>query len=246
MSRIVAVIQARIGSSRLPSKVLMDIAGRPMLWHVVNRLNYSSLINNIVIATTTEGEDDAIEGFCAREGIDCYRGSEENVLDRYYQAAKFYKADIIVRITADCPLIDPHVSDKVISGYLKNMSNFDGASNIINRRYPRGLDTEVISLATLEKTWKEAKSPHQTEHVTPYIYEHPELFKLLSIENDVDLSGLRWTVDEEVDLKLVRELYARLYKSGKSFFLDDILQVLTKEPHLVEINKFVKQKKVNK
>lgn len=241
--KIVAVIQTRMGASRLPGKVLMNIAGRPMFWHVVNRLQYSKIISKVVIATTTNKRDDLIEKFCRKEGIDCYRGSEDDVLDRYYQASIFYKADAIVRITSDCPLIDPTVSERVISTYLKNINKIDGSSNVINRTYPRGLDTEVISFSTLERIWNEGKEDYQREHVTVYAYEHPSLFNLQSVENNSNLSDLRWTVDEEDDLKFVREIYKRLYHKEKDVFLmDDVIEVLKREPQLLKINKYVKQK----
>lgn len=241
--KVVAVIQTRMGASRLPGKVLMNIAGRPMFWHVVNRLHYSRIINKVVIATTTNKKDDLIERFCRKEDIDCYRGSEDDVLDRYYQASIFYKADVIVRITSDCPLIDPTVSERVISAYLKNVNKVDGSSNVINRTYPRGLDTEAISFSTLERIWNEGKEDYQREHVTVYAYEHPSLFNLQSVENNSNLSSLRWTVDEEDDLKFVREIYKRLYHKEKDVFLmDDVIEVLKREPQLLEINKHIKQK----
>lgn len=244
--RIVAIIQARMGSSRLPGKVLMEISGKPILWHVVNRLRDCRFLDQIVIATSVDKKDDAIEKFCKDNDISYYRGNEADVLDRYYQTAKDYDADIIARITADCPLIDPKIVDRVITGYFENMTNFDGASNIVNRRYPRGLDVEVVSFSSLERCWEEADKDYQKEHVTPYIYEHPEIFKIYSIEskNNEDLSCLRWTVDEEADLQFVREIYKRLHKPRKLFLMDDVLQVLKKEPYLGRINRCIKQKEV--
>lgn len=239
---VIAIIQARIGSTRLHGKVLMDIEGKPMLWHLINRLKYCKLINKIVIATGITSQNEPIVDFCHRYNIDSYRGSEEDVLDRYYKAAKEYFADVIVRITADCPLIDPEVSDKVIAAYLDNSKDYDGASNIINRTYPRGLDTEVFPFSLIEKIWKESDTDYYREHVTIYVYERNNLFKLYSIENSKDFSYLRWTVDEESDLKFVKEVYKRLYKEGKIFFMRDILNLLAKEPYLQEINRDVRQK----
>ncbi len=242
---IVAIIQARMGSTRLPGKVLMDISGKSMLWHVVNRLKRSEIINNIVVATSVKKEDDVIENHCRQHGIDFYRGSEEDVLDRYYQAAKTYKADVVVRITADCPLIDPNVVDKIICKHLDNMSNSDGSSNAIDRTFPRGLDTEVMKMSVLEQMWERAQEDYQREHVTPYLYEHPEKFEVLSVKDDRNLSNLRWTVDEERDLAFIREIYKRLYKQKDIFLLDDILKLLEIEPNLREINKDVRQKIIN-
>lgn len=166
--RSVAIVQARTGSSRFPNKVLMDIEGRPMLWHVINRLRSSRLIDEIVIATTADKKDDRIEKFCQENSVEFYRGKESDVLDRYYQAAKIYKADPVIRITSDCPLVDPQVTDKAISTYLKNRDDLDAVHISL---YPRGLDTEVFSFRALERTWEEAKEDYQREHVTVYIYE---------------------------------------------------------------------------
>ena len=151
-----AVVQARMGSVRLPGKVLMEIEGSPILWHVVNRLKRSRLIRKIVVATTKDIKDNMIEDYCIKQDIDFYRGSEKDVLDRYYQAASIYQADPVVRITADCPMIDPDIVDKVISGYLADIDNLKGSSNTVKRTYPRGLDTEVISFSALEQIWNSA------------------------------------------------------------------------------------------
>jgi len=241
-ANIVAIIQARLGSSRLPGKVLLDIEGKPMLWHVVDRLKASKAIGKIVVATSLNAENDAIEKFCAKYGILCFRGSEEDVLDRYYRAANAYKADVVVRITADCPFIDPSVTDGVIIKYISGKDSYDGASNTVVRKFPRGLDSEVISYPILEEIWDAANKRHHREHVTAYIYEHPELYRMLSVESDNDLSYLRWTVDEEADLRLVKEVYKRLYRKGHIFMMDDIIGLLDKEPSLKDINRDVKQK----
>ncbi len=242
---IVAIIQARLGSSRLPGKVLMPIIDRPMLWHIINRLKRSKSLNKIVIATTIAKEDNPVAEFCLQNNLDFYRGSEDNVLDRYYQAAKLYRAKIIVRITADCPLIDPEIVDKVVENYIGNAGRFDGSSNVLRRTYPLGLDTEVIPFSILEKLWKIADKGYHREHVTVYLYEHPELFKLSSVENSTDLSHLRWTVDEEADLRFIREIYQRLYQEGEIFLTEDILRILSEQPSLLEINKDVRQKRAN-
>jgi spore coat polysaccharide biosynthesis protein SpsF len=243
-TNIVVIIQARMGSTRLPGKVMQDIVGEPMLWHVINRIKKSKFKKDIVIATTRCSEDDIIEQFCVRENINCYRGSEYDVLDRYYKAARKYNASIVVRITSDCPLIDPLITDRVISAYMDNIRNYDFASNVIKRTYPRGLDTEVMSFLTLEKTWKLAKEYRDREHVTLYIHHNPEEFNILSVENDKDLSYLRWTVDEDLDLLFVKEIYKRLYFSKKVFYTKDILQILEQEHSLIEINKTIRQKDI--
>jgi spore coat polysaccharide biosynthesis protein SpsF len=239
--KTVAIVQARMGSTRFFGKVLEDIEGRPMLWQVINRLRHSRLLHDIVIATSVNHYDDRIEEFCRTGGIYYFRGSEDDVLQRYYHAARKFGADLIVRVTSDCPLIDPNVVDSVISTYLKKRENYDYASNTIKRTYPQGLDAEVFPYAILERCYQEATKGYEREHVTPYIYEHPDIFMLLNVENAQDLSHLRWTVDEESDLRFVREIYKRL-NTQNLFFMEDILRVLEKEPSLAEINKGVKQK----
>ena len=209
-SSVVAIIQVRKGSTRLPGKVLLDIQGKSLLEHFIDRLRVAKLIDNIVIATTTNEKDRGIVEFSQKQDIACYAGSEDDVLDRFYQAARRYKAGIIVRITPDNPFNDPEVTDKVIGYYLKHRDDFDYVSNNIRPTYPEGLDVEVFSFAALEKAWQEAKRPSEREHVTPYIWNHPELFRLANVENDEDLSHHRWTLDYEKDLRFTREVYARL------------------------------------
>ncbi|PKP51251.1 MAG: acylneuraminate cytidylyltransferase [Candidatus Altiarchaeales archaeon HGW-Altiarchaeales-3] len=169
-----------------------------------------------------------------------FRGSEDDVLDRYYKAAKEVNADVVVRMTSDCPLIDPKVSDKVIETFLNN--HCDYCSNCLKRTYPQGLDTEVFSFEALEEAWKEAGEYYQREHVTPYIHENPGKFKLLTVSNDKDLSHLRWTLDTIEDFNFINEIYKRLYNEEKIFYIEDILKILDKEPELIEINKHIKQK----
>lgn len=234
-TNIIAIIQARMGSGRLPGKVLMDIAGKPLLEHVLDRVRLSRLIDKIIIATTTKERDQVILEMAQTWGMESYAGSEEDVLDRFYQAAKMYGADTIVRITPDNPFNDPEATDKVISHYLRNKDNLDYVSNRMKSTYPEGLDVEVFSFEALEKAWKEAKKPSEREHVTPYIWNHPDIFRLANVENDEDLSHLRWTVDTETDLQFTREIYARLYH-GQVFFMKDILALLRAEPELAQIN----------
>jgi len=237
---IVAIIQARMSSTRLPGKVMEDISGKPMLWHVINRIRYSKLIDKIVVATSINKKDDIIENFCKENGIFYYRGDEEDVLKRYYETAKIYNANKIVRITSDCPLIDPEIVDIVIKEHIKD--KVDYTSNTIERTFPRGLDTEVFNFETLKKTNELAKEKYQREHVTIFIYENPHLFKIKNVRNFKDLSDLRWTVDEEKDLIFVREIYKRLYNQGNIFYMRDILEILKKEQDLKKINEMVKQR----
>lgn len=244
--KVVVIIQARMSSTRLPGKVLKRIKDKPMLWHVVNRVKSTNRVNKVVIATTTNKKDDRIEAFCFENRINFYRGSEKDVLDRYYHCAKLSKADIVVRITCDNPFIDPQIIDLVISAYLKNINNYSGASNVIERTYPRGLDTEVFSFDILEIAWKEAKRDYQREHVTNYLYENPERFKLLSVKNKKDLSNFRWTVDEQRDFEFAKIVYDKLYRDKKIFFMKEILDLIEKDPYLANINSDIEQKKILK
>ncbi len=232
---IVAIIQARMGSTRLPGKVLIDIQGKPLLAHVIYRIKEARSINRIAIATTDSGKDKAIIDFAQSQGIPYFIGSEKDVLDRFYQAAKEYGAETIIRITPDDPFKDPEVIDKVVDYYLSHKDEVDYVSNTIKPTYPEGLDVEVFSFNALEKAWQEAKKPSEREHVTPYIWNHPELFRLANIENSEDLSYLRWTLDNEADLKFTQEVYSRLYH-GQVFLMKDILALLRAEPGLVSIN----------
>ena len=223
---IVAIIQARMSSQRLPGKVLMDISGKPMLQHIIDRVNEAKLINDIVIATTTKEEDKSIIQLIADNGMKGYRGSELDVLDRYYQTVARYKRigrtsniNTIVRITSDCPLIDPRIIDKTIEFYLNG--NFDYVSNV--ETYPDGLDTEVFSYNALAKTWKEAKEPRDREHVTSYICSHPKKFKVGLLESGQDFSKYKWSVDTIEDLEFARTIYRKL---GNKFYMEDILKLL--------------------
>ena len=230
-----ACVQARMGSTRLPRKVLKTIVGMPMLWHIIQRLKRSKLIDKIVIVTSIKKRDIPILKFAKNNGVDSYAGSEEDLVDRHFQAAKKFKADILVRITADCPLVDPEIVDKVIQFFLDG--NFDYVSNIIERTYPDGLDVEVFSYSSLEKIWKEAKTPREREFFTVYMRDHPEIFQIGGIKQGEDISYMQWTVDTEKDLKFAREIYKRLYKKNKIFYMKDILSLLKKHPELTEINK---------
>ena len=230
-----AIIQARMGSSRLPNKALLDIEGKPVLWHVINRLSRSNSIDEIILATTISPADDAIENFAKENGVKYFRGSENDVLDRYYQCAKTNGADIIVRITADCPLIDPEVVDKVVDYFKGHIGEYDYVANVIPPTYPDGLDTEVFSFKTLEKAWNEARLTSEREHVTAYIYKNPKKFRLFNVTNDKDYSEFRWTVDTENDLAFVREIYKR-FGGKEMFYMEDIVSLLDKNPEIAAIN----------
>jgi spore coat polysaccharide biosynthesis protein SpsF len=237
--RVVAIIQARMGSTRLPGKVLMDISGRSMLAQVVARARKAQLASEVVVATTTAPIDDAIVDECAWLGVSAFRGSEEDVLDRYYRVALEQEADAVVRITSDCPLIDPAVVDDVVRAFLDAKPDY--ASDTLERTYPRGLDTEVFSLEALCRAWKEANEAYQRAHVTPYFYEQPNLFRLLSVRATADYSAHRWTVDTREDLALVRSIYQKLDPAENTSWLE-VLHLVEREPTLQGINWSVQQK----
>jgi len=196
---IVVITQARVGSTRLPGKIMKKILGKTVLIHDLDRIKEMKTINKIVVATTDLEEDDiivkAVNGYDRNIGI--YRGSECDVLDRYYKAAKEFNATVIVRITSDCPLIDPKVSDLVVEAFLKN--DCDYCCNTLPRTFPHGLDTEVFSFDALEQAWEEAKSPYEREHVTPYIRGDTNKFRRINVKNNDDLTHLRWTLDYPED-----------------------------------------------
>jgi spore coat polysaccharide biosynthesis protein SpsF len=228
-------------STRLPGKAMMDIFGKPMLGRVIDRIKRCKSVSEVIVATTTESSDERIERYCAEQGIGCYRGSQDNVLDRYYKASKLHTADAIVRITSDCPLIDPVITDRVISAYVNNNQKYLGASNVIKRTFPRGLDTEVFSFNAIEYAWKNAKDKPHLEHVTKYLYEN-EKEKILSVENPRDYSSYRWTVDELDDLRFARSIYEGLSDKEGLFLMNDIIDFLAKNKELLKINENVKQK----
>ena len=241
--RIVAIIQARMASSRLPGKVLKEIDGETMLGRVVKRARQANTIDEVVVATTTEPEDAEIEKFCQEHSTPVYRGSLNDVLDRFYQSAKAYRADVVVRLTADCPLLDPGVVDHTVGLFLQG--GFDFAANRLpppfKRTYPIGLDTEVCTFAALERAWQEAKAPYEREHVMPYLYDVDGRFKIFRVDYEKDYGDLRWTVDTPEDLELVRQVFTRLQDKNHFTWLD-VLAVFEREPELAQINGQIQHK----
>ncbi len=257
----VGIIQARMASSRLPGKVLLDIGGQPMLVRVVERTRRAHSLHQVVVATTHEVIDDAIESLCQERGYPCYRGSVHDVLDRYYQAARLYGAEVVVRITADCPLMDAAVVDRTVYAFLGlemgggpsldsvDLSPaalpYDFAANRLpppwGRTYPIGLDVEVCTFAALELAWHEASLPHQREHVMPFFYENPQRFRLLLVNHDVDYGALRWTVDTAKDLDLLRRIYAH-FGGRDDFSWLEVLDLFERQPELRQINAQVAHK----
>jgi spore coat polysaccharide biosynthesis protein SpsF len=217
-----AIIQARMGSTRLPGKVLMNVNGETMLSSLLKQLSYSKLLSRKIIATTTNHEDDIIENFAKSNNVELFRGSSHDVLDRYYQCAKSFSLQHIVRITADNPLIDPEIVDEVISLY--NKSNFDYVNNFTKRTFPYGTEVEIFPFTVLEKVWKNATTPYDREHVTPYIYNNPNEFSLKCMEHDINFSHLRWTVDRMEDLEFVRSICSKIKK--RPILLKDIFNTV--------------------
>lgn len=238
MNHIISIIQARVGSTRFPRKVLKDVAGKPLLWYVIQRVKQARLVDEVIVATTLKKEDDKVVQLASKYNVESFRGSEEDVLDRYYEAAKIHKAEIVVRITGDCPLIDPDIIDEAIKLFLEN--EFDYVSTVFSQgkrkpTFPDGLDVEVFSFQALEKAWKEARLRSEREHVTPYIWKRPRIFKLGGLECDRDLSSLRWSVDYPEDLEFVRQVYRRL--DGEKSRMNDVLVLLETYPEVININK---------
>jgi len=218
-----------MGSSRFPGKTMSELAGHPMLRHVADRVKRARLIDRVVVATTDHAADDPIAQFCEREAIACFRGSESDVLDRFYQAARKHEADAVVRVTADCPLIDPEVVDKVVERYEKG--DCDYACNVLRYTYPDGLDTEVFSFTSLERSWREAKNPADREHVTLYLVNGT--FRTVNVESEIPVppGEYRWTVDYPSDLEFVRKIYSELSGRGR-FGFKEVLQLLKERPDL--------------
>ena len=237
---VVAIIQARMGSTRLPGKVLLDLGGRTMLARVVRRTGRAALVDEVVVATSTAAADEPIIEQCRRLSVACFRGNEQDVLDRYYRAAAARAAEAVVRVTSDCPLIDPDLIDRVVGAFLDERPDY--AANILQRTWPRGLDTEVMSVSTLNRAWREASEPYQRTHVTPYVYQHPEQFRLLSVTHHEDLSDGRWTVDSQADLDFVRAVYRRM--DDDAFSRHDVCRLLSEEPFLADLNRHVSQKQL--
>lgn len=233
-----------MNSSRLPGKVLRPVLGRPLLAYPLERLRRVTSADAVCIATTVGREDDAIVDFCLREGVESFRGSEQDVLERYAQAAAASGAETVVRVTADCPLIDPAVVDRTIRFFLDAKGGYDYVSNVLERTYPRGMDCEVFSAALLNRAHREARTPREREHVTPFFYENPAQFRLGSVTHPEDLSRFRWTVDTPQDWTLIEKILTALYPAKPRFTLQDVLDLLAQHPDWPAINQDVRQKTV--
>jgi len=231
---MIAILQARVSSTRLPGKVLEDILGEPMIFRQIERALRSGRIEGLMVATSSDVSDDPLADLCRRKGIECFRGDLDDVLDRFYHAALQCGPDHIVRITGDCPLLDPEVMDGVIEKHIEG--NYDYTSNTAPATFPDGLDVEVFRFSALVDAWREARLPSEREHVTPYIRNNPDRYRMGNLLNGEDLSSLRWTVDERRDLDFVRRVYEYLYPEKPAFGMKDVLNLLKQKPKLMEIN----------
>lgn len=234
--KIIAIIQARLGSTRLPGKVLLDIEGRTVLEHVIRRVKSSKLVTDVIVATTINKDDLKIVKLCANLGISVYCGSEDDVLDRYYQTARLFGADHIVRITSDCPLIDHMLIDEVITLHVQEKADY--TSNTLKETYPDGEDIEVFTFAALKEAWKKANLSSEREHVTPYIRKNPA-FKLANLEYKKDLSHKRWTLDNPEDYDFIKSIYKNIYIKNPDFGMEEILKFIDKNPVVEKINQHI-------
>jgi len=242
--RTIAVIQARMGSSRLPGKVLLPILGRPMLQRQIERIRRVGAIDRVVVATSDLPADDPIARFCEEIDAACHRGNEQDVLDRFLGAALAHEADTVLRFTADCPLVDPGLVARLIEEFRGRELDYMGiatgagvAREGFQGRYPDGLDAEIMSFEALERAWQEAEGPLYREHVTPWIWKHPDRFRVGELASETDLSGERWTVDHESDYRLVSAIFERLYPGKPEFDYRDVLELLEREIDLRPINR---------
>ncbi|WP_448382073.1 cytidylyltransferase domain-containing protein [Desulfosoma sp.] len=231
---ILAIIQARTGSTRLPGKVLLDLAGKTALEHVIGRIRSCSLVDEFIVATTINRHDLAIVNLCADLGVRVYCGCEDDPLERYFQAARLYGGDHIVRIKADCPLIDPHIVDEAVRLHLTTGADY--TTNTVERTYPVGQDVEILTRASLQKLWRRARLFSEREHITLYIHKHPEEFHTEHLKCTRDYSHKRWTMDNLEDYQLLKIVFEALYPHNPNFSMQDVLNFLEKHPDLEKLN----------
>lgn len=240
--RPVAIIQARMGSTRLPGKVLRPIVGQPMLWHIIQRVRGVPGLAEVVVATSDRPGDAPIRHFCRQHGIAYFAGSEYDVLDRFYRAAVRYEGDPLVRVTGDCPFVDPNLVGRLLelygTGGYDHVAVAVGAGALLSEggRFPDGLDAECFSFAALERSWHEATEASDREHVTPYMWRVPGRFRLGVLKTESDYYHLRWTVDNEADFQLVSLVYQGLYQEDRPFLMADVLRYLANHPEVVTLN----------
>lgn len=234
MTQVLAMLQARCSSSRLPGKVLKPLLGTPMILRQIERLQRSRHIDDLIVVTSVEASDDPLAALCLSAGVKLFRGSLHDVLDRFYQASLKFPSQHIVRATADCPLTDAGVIDAVIEMHVSG--DYDYSSNVITQTFPDGLDIEIVRSPCLHEAWAQASLPSQREHVTPFFYSQPQRFRLGSYCGKQDYSGLRWTVDEAADFTFVEQVYQALYADNPAFAMVDVLTLLHRQPQLQGIN----------
>lgn len=237
----IALIQARMGSSRLPEKTLANIAGKPMLWHLIKRVEKAKSIDKIVIATTVEPQDDAIEAFAKEHNIAYYRGSEMDIMSRLTEATEANHGSVAVRITGDCPLVDPRIIDKLVTAYTQEKEQVDIVTNIFPPSSPDGLSVEVVPLSILKRALQETQDPMWREWATVYFYEHPQNYRIKNILSEPNLSHHRWTVDYQEDLKLITAIFEALGPNGEDFTTEQILDFLEKNPEIYMLNRKYKR-----
>lgn len=241
--KIAAIIQARMNSTRLPGKVLRKVLGIPLLQFQIEKVRRSSRINEVIIATTTNEMDDPIIELCKELDVSYFRGSENDVLSRYYECALNNEVDVIVRLTSDCPLIDHNIIDQVINTYLKNQ-DYDYVSNTLQRTFPRGYDTGVLCFKTLKEIYELAKKDSEREHVTLYLHHNPQKYNLMNVKSNIDYSSYRLTVDTREDFELISQVLTKLYPKNPHFTFDDVINIMIENPGLKKINEHIEQKEV--
>ncbi len=232
--RVVALLQARTSSTRLPGKVLADVVGAPMIVRQIERIRLARMLDHLIVATSVDPSDDKLADIVAAQGVQVVRGKLDDVLDRFAVALRTVNAQHVVRLTGDCPLVDPDVVDVIVGHHL--VSRADITTNAFEPTFPDGLDVEVVRADVLLTAAQEAQKKYEREHVTPFIYERPQRFRIVHYRAPVDLSGLRWTVDEPEDLVFVREVFAALYPSNPTFRMHHVLKLLSERPELSELN----------
>ena len=243
--KVVAIIQARMGSTRLPEKVMRQVAGLPMIHHVVERCRRIEGVDQVVMATSSRPRERPLVDYVeAMAGVDVFRGPEADVLARFYGAASQFEAQVVMRITGDCPLLSPRVSSEVLQTYLERRERCDYVTNTLERTYPRGLDTSVMSFEALHRAHEEAVFVEEREHVTPYIWSNPSRFEVVGHRDPQDHHHHRWTVDTSQDLRLVRRIYSALYPNNPQFEYEDVLALIAANPHWSRLNGDVEQKSI--
>lgn len=229
----IAILQARTTSTRLPRKILLRLFGKTVLEHIITRVHAAKTVDAICVATTTNATDDVTASIARSCGANVYRGSEDDVLDRFYQAACQTQADTIIRVTADDPFKDPDVIDLIVQTF--EQGGFDYVSNTMQPTYPEGIDVEVFSMAALTRAWQEVSLPSEHEHVTPYIWKHPDRFRTQNVTYMEDLSHMRWTLDKPEDWVFIQQVYDALYPEKPIFLMNDILHLLQERPFLADL-----------